>query len=262
MKPKTTLIIATYNWPEALYLVLSSALKQSVSPSEIIIADDGSKDETKSLIASFKNKFDIPLIHVWQEDKGFRKSSILNKAILAANGEYIIQVDGDIILHKHFIKDHIKNIKDNMFLFGNRVTIKEQESHNILNKKKYAFNYFSKGIKKRNRLVRLPFFSYFSKPKNQNSGKLRGCNLSYWKKDALAINGYNEEFHGWGYEDYEFVQRLINKGIFGKRIKHAAIQFHLYHKEAPKGSTVIGDKVLNETVQNKVCFIKNGIVKH
>lgn len=261
MSIKTTLIVSTYNWPDALYLVLNSVLKQSVLPDEIIIADDGSTNDTKKLIHSFKSKCNTLLIHLWQEDKGFRKSLILNKAILKASGDYIIQIDGDIILHKHFVKDHIRNRNINTFLFGNRVTIKALKSEQLLKSKQFRIHYFSNGISKRNRLIRLPFFSHFSKAKNENSGKLRGCNLSYWKKDAMAINGYNEGFEGWGYEDYEFAQRLVNYGVFGKRVKHAAIQFHLFHNEAPKGSTTIGDQLLTETVKNRVCFIDNGIIK-
>jgi glycosyltransferase involved in cell wall biosynthesis len=261
MNTRTTLIITTYNWTDALYMVLKSVQIQSVSPTEVIIADDGSTEETKKLIDEFRKILGFPLIHLWQEDRGFRKSIILNKAISQAMGDYIIQVDGDVILHKHFIKDHLKYAKDNTFLLGSRVTLKEDRSKEILKSKKNKVNYFSKGIKKRNRLVRLPFFSNFLKAKNENTGKLRGCNISYWKKDAIAINGYNEEFKGWGGEDYEFGQRLINKGVFAKRIKHAAIQCHFYHKQAPKGNKTTGDNLIKNAVQNKIYFTDKGIVK-
>ncbi|WP_136481505.1 glycosyltransferase family 2 protein [Cognatitamlana onchidii] len=261
MKPSIAIIVSTYNWPKALNLVLKSLARQSEFPNELIIADDGSRDKTKQLINSFRSKLSFPITHLWQEDDGFRKSIILNRAIAEAQSDYIIQVDGDVILHKHFIKDHRANAQHNTFLFGTRVTLNACITESFLNKGKYQISYFSKDIKKRNRLIRLPFFSKFSKPQNKNSGKLRGCNLSYWRKDAMAINGYNEGFKGWGYEDYEFAQRLINKGVFAKRVKHAAIQFHLFHNEAPKGSVVIGDKLLEDTVNNKISFIENGIIK-
>ena len=98
---KTALLIPTYNWPEALELVLKSALLQTRLPNEIIIADDGSNDKTKSLIEQFNQKSKISIHHIWQEDDGFRKSKILNKAIATATADYIIQVDGDCILHKN-----------------------------------------------------------------------------------------------------------------------------------------------------------------
>ena len=100
---KTALIIATYNWPEALELVFLSLLNQSVSPDEIIIADDGSARETKQLVENYAQKFNAKIKHIWQEDDGFRKTKILNKSFLKAKSEYIIQIDGDIIIHNEFI---------------------------------------------------------------------------------------------------------------------------------------------------------------
>ena len=99
---KTSLVIATYNWPEALELVLLSVLKQSIIPDEVLIADDGSTIETQVLIKLYSSKFQTGIKHVWQEDKGFQQTSILNKSVSESKGEYIIQIDGDIIMHKHF----------------------------------------------------------------------------------------------------------------------------------------------------------------
>lgn len=105
---KTTLLITTYNWPKALELVLYSVLHQHVMPDEVVIADDGSTEETKKLIDRYAEKMPVPVIWVWQEDKGFRRTSILNKAIAKATGDYIIQVDGDVVLSSHFVEDHIE----------------------------------------------------------------------------------------------------------------------------------------------------------
>ena len=102
---KCSLIISTYNWPEALDLVLKSVLRQTTMPSKVIIADDGSKAETRLLVEEYKKIFSVPLIHVWQEDNGFRLATIRNKAISNSNFTYIIQIDGDVILNKNFIKD-------------------------------------------------------------------------------------------------------------------------------------------------------------
>jgi glycosyltransferase involved in cell wall biosynthesis len=257
-----SLIISTYNWPKALKLVLNSVFKQSVLPNEIIIADDGSTQETETLIYSYSKQINIPILHIWHEDKGFRKSIILNKAINAAHGDYIVQIDGDTILHKHFIKDHKLNRATNTFLFGSRVSLNEKLTTKLLNSSNFRIHYFTKGLKKRNRLIRIPLYKLLLKKQNNNSKKLRGCNISYWKKDAIAINGYNESFQGWGYEDFEFVQRLINNNVYGKRLKHTAIQYHLYHHQAPKGDTQKGDLLLINTIKNKISFIDNGILKN
>ena len=96
---KTSLVISTYNWPEALELCLKSSLRQTVAPAEILVADDGSDERTAQLIARYRVQTSIPIVHVWQEDTGFRVGSIRNKAIALATGAYIIQVDGDVILH-------------------------------------------------------------------------------------------------------------------------------------------------------------------
>lgn len=103
--PSCTLVTPTYNWPEALELLLLSILNQTVLPNEVIIADDGSKDDTKKLIEDFQKIFPIPLIHVWHEDLKNRKPKIMNTAIAAAKYEYIIEIDGDIIMNKYFIED-------------------------------------------------------------------------------------------------------------------------------------------------------------
>jgi glycosyltransferase involved in cell wall biosynthesis len=133
---KTSLLISTYNWPRALELVLLSAANQKVMPDEILIADDGSTEETKDLIESFKKKLLIPIYHFWHEDKGFRKSIILNKAIASAKGDYIIQVDGDCIMHKNFVGDHKAMAKQNTYLYGSRVNIQESFLPELFQKKK------------------------------------------------------------------------------------------------------------------------------
>lgn len=261
MNPTISLIISTYNWPEALSLVLASVKAQTKMPKEILIADDGSGDDTRLVIDSFREQIKIPVKHLWHEDIGFTKTIILNKAIESAKGDYIIQIDGDVILHKDFIKDHYSQIEPNLYLYGSRASLKKVSTLKCLEDKKTNFSIFEKGVKKRFRLIRFPLLNYFRNKETVNSKKFRGCNVSFWRKDAMAINGYNEDFIGWGYEDYEFVQRLLHLGVRAKRLKHAAIQVHLYHKPATRGSEVVGDKVLINTIQEKITVTKNGIHK-
>ncbi|RAX55308.1 glycosyl transferase family 2 [Helicobacter sp. 16-1353] len=127
-----SLIITTYNQKESLRAVLDSTLRLNKMPSEILIADDGSKADTRELVESYKAKFHIPLIHIWHEDRGFRLSHIRNLAIDSANGEYIIIIDGDMILEPNFVSDHLEKAKKGVFLQGSRVILDEKVSKEIL----------------------------------------------------------------------------------------------------------------------------------
>lgn len=256
---KCSLVLSTYNWPEALELVLLSLLNQSLLPNEVIIADDGSSHSTKDLIDRFRIKFPVSIIHVSHEDQGFRKSMIMNKAIAQASNPYIIQIDGDIIMHKHFIKDHLSMAAKGTYLYGSRVNITKSHLENLFKNKQISFNYFSKGIKKRNRTLRIPLLAGLNKKVTEISSKTRGCNISFWKDDFIKVNGYNEEFRFWGNEDSEMVIRLHHIGIQGKRIKHKGIVYHIYHKEQDKSHAVKFKDVVNETITQKKTYIKKGI---
>jgi glycosyltransferase involved in cell wall biosynthesis len=259
---KTALLIPTYNWPEALELVLKSALLQTRLPNEIIIADDGSNDKTKSLIEQFNQKSKISIHHIWQEDDGFRKSKILNKAIATATADYIIQVDGDCILHKNFIEDHFNEAQNGVYLYGSRVNILPDFAADVIFKRKINFNLFSKEIKNRTRSLHISFLSKLYKPHKGISRKFRGCNVSYWRKDFMKINGYNEDFEGWGREDSDLAIRLGNNGIKAKRLRYSGIVYHIHHKINSKDNFELNDKIQKETIVNKIIKVSNGIDKY
>ncbi|WP_459209359.1 glycosyltransferase family 2 protein [Aquimarina rhabdastrellae] len=260
--PSIALLISTYNWPEALALILKSALQQTKMPNEIVIADDGSKNETKVLIDSFRDQFKIPIKHVWHEDKGFRKSLILNKAIAEMSSDYIVQIDGDCIMHPSFIADHAALAEPNVYLYGSRVNIQKPFLSQLFTSQQIKFSPFSKGIKKRTRAIHAPFLSSFYKKNNTFSRKLRGCNVSYWRKDAITINGYNEDMEGWGREDSEFILRLINIGILGRRLRYRGIVYHIWHQEKSKDQLPENDAIEQHTIKNNIKRCENGIDKY
>ena len=262
MSLQSSLIISTYNWPEALDLVLKSALEQRALPNEIIIADDGSKDDTKQLINTYKNKFKIPLTHVWHEDDGFRKSVILNKALAKAKGEYIIQVDGDCIMHPSFVKDHLQFAKAHTYLYGSRVNIQKPYLNTLFTNKQTRFTPFSKGIKKRTRAIHAPLLSNFYKARHTFSKKFRGCNTSYFKSDFIAINGYNEDFKGWGREDSELALRFHNYGLQARRLRYRGIVYHIFHIEKSKDRLELNNSIEQDTIKNNVKWCLNGIDKY
>ncbi|WP_235996444.1 glycosyltransferase family 2 protein [Robertkochia sediminum] len=261
-KISTTLLISTYNWPEALALVLRSVLKQTVMPDEVIIADDGSDERTRQVIDGFRKEFKTELKHIWHEDKGFRKSKILNRAVASAASEYIIQVDGDCFLHPNFIEDHIENADRDRYLYGTRVRIKETAVPGILSRQDMNIHFFKPGLKKRPRNIRIPVISGLFKTQPEISPKFRGCNTSYWREDFIAINGYNEDLEGWGREDSELMIRMHNLGQKAKRLKFNAIVYHLDHHENERDRFEINDRIQETTIKEALVSCDNGVGKY
>jgi glycosyltransferase involved in cell wall biosynthesis len=254
-----SLIISTYNRAEALELVLLSLIAQTVLPNEIVIADDGSGDEIKKMIIDFSEKTSIPIKHVWQEDIENRKPTILNKSIAQSNYDYIIQIDGDIIMNKYFVEDHLTFSEKGFYLYGSRVNTLQPILNSIYKNKTLHFNFFSKGIQRRARTIRIPLFKKFAKKVDKRSRKLRGCNLSFWKEDFITINGYNENLIGAWREDSEMIERMHNSGIKGKRLKFAGIAYHLYHKSQTTKQIDINIAIEKKTVEQNLKFINKGI---
>lgn len=259
---KTALLVSTYNWPEALELVLNSLETQTTLPDELLIADDGSGEETKKIIALFIKKEILPVKHIWQEDDGFRRSSILNKAIAQCDADYIIQTDGDCIIHQKFIEDHIAFATKGQYLFGSRVNILQEHIEPLFRKKQIVFNTFSKGIKNRTRNLHIPLLSNFYGTTPTLSRKLRGCNLSFWRSDFIAINGYNEAMTGWGREDSELVTRFMNQGLVGRRLRYRAIIYHIWHKTSSKSNLNINEEIQKKAQDEKWKRCDNGINKY
>lgn len=259
-KISVSVIIPTYNWPEALSLCLKSVLKQSVLPDEIIIADDGSKSDTSDLINNISKQSLVPIIHVWQEDKGFRLAQIRNKAIAKSSKEYIIQIDGDVILHKDFIRDHIWFAQKGSFVSGSRVIIEEKLTKKILASQTYNISFYSKGIHNKINGIHLPFLSFLQERYRGNDILyVRGCNMGFWREDLLKVNGYNEEMTGWGREDNELASRLINLGIEKRIIKFAGIVYHIDHPLRPRTSLNRNDIILRQTVSSKSTWCTKGV---
>ena len=258
---KVSLVITTYNRPDALKVVLKSALRQSYLPDEIIIADDGSDEITKKTIEEISCKSKVPIIHIWQEDLGFRAAMIRNRAIAASSGEYIIMIDGDMILEKNFIFDHLSSAKKGSFIQGSRVLLDENLTNLAISNEIINFNIFSNGIRNRKNCIRFkPLSTLFSKKTNTIKG-IKTCNFSLYKEDILQVNGFDNKFVGWGREDSEFAVRLINNGIIRKNLKFSAIAYHLYHLENSRSSLPENDFRLQRSINEKLIRCSDGIDK-
>ncbi len=257
-QPSVALLISTYNWPQALELVLASLTKQTKMPDEVIIADDGSGEDTEKIILSFQQKLNTTIKHVWHEDNGFRKSLILNKAVKVIRSDYIIEIDGDIILDPKFIQDHLNEARKGYFVQGSRAMIEEEAATQILKSKKTDFSFFSSGLYSRFNAIRIPFLTKIFLLDPSNPFHIKGCNLAFWKKDFIAVNGYFNGFEGWGGEDYEFGARLLHSGVKRKRLKMAALCFHIFHKINSRANTGPNDIIYRKTISEKSTYASVG----
>jgi glycosyltransferase involved in cell wall biosynthesis len=256
--PRTSLIISTYNWPEALKHCLVSVAQQKVLPDEVIIADDGSDEKTRALIEEMQARFPVPIVHAWHEDRGFRKAEILNKAVAQSTADYLIQVDGDVILHPLFVKDHLAAAEPRTFVRGTRARLTPARTAELLNGRTTTIHFFSRGVYNRLNALRLPALKALGERKEMKCRSVRGSNLAFWKSDFILVNGYNNDLQGWGHEDEELAARFINNLIIKKIIKLSAIQFHLHHDELQKENEPFHSKTVEETIINKVKICRNG----
>lgn len=259
---KTSLIITTYNSPSYLTLTLKSVLNQTVMPDEVIIADDGSGDETRELIDSFRKIFPVKLVHVWHPDEGFRLAAIRNKAIAKASGEYIIQIDGDIILHPEFIADHLKYATKGCFVGASRTFVKQNYSEKMLRSGQFDYAKLKENSKNKLNSIRIPMLTSLLKyQRSHDKLTIRGCNMAYWKEDAIKINGYNEAFKGWGSEDCDFSVRLSNLGRKKLWLKFSAIEYHTFHPENSREQKSTNLSMVEDALSRHLTYVTDGIVK-
>lgn len=234
---KASVIFSTYNAVDWLEKVIVGFDNQTINDFEIIITDDGSDEKTKAKIDSLKNKINIPIKHVWQEDDGFQKTKILNKGILASATDYLIFTDGDCIPRKDFVETHLKFREENYFLSGGYFKLSMETSikitaKNIKNQDCFSIKWLLNNGMKLNfkfiKLLKSKFLVSFLNAVTPTSSSWNGHNASGWKKDLLSVNGFNEEMK-YGGEDRELGERLINSGLKSKQIRYSAICVHLDH---------------------------------
>jgi glycosyltransferase involved in cell wall biosynthesis len=257
-----SLIITTYEWPHALDLVLTSVARQSRMPDEVIVADDGSGPDTARLVKSWSDRLGAPVHHVWQENKGFRAGRSRNRAIAAARGEYIILLDGDMVVDEHFVADHENARTVGRFVQGPRVMTNAACAARMLKDELTSFGPFTPGLRRPHLALRSRWLSrQFSRPQVTMS-RVKSCNQGFWRSDLIAVNGFNERISGWGPEDKECVARLQQLGVRGMQLRFAALAAHLHHEtRAPVGKNP-NDAILAATLATRSTRCDCGLDQH
>ncbi len=254
LNPSCALIISTYNNPKALAKILDSLVVGTQQPDEVLIADDGSSELTKSVIENHLLNKQVGLKHVWHEDRGFRKSKILNQGIKKSSADYIVFLDGDCIPEKRFITDHLTFAEKGFFIQGRRAFIDRSSVHSFIDNKNSLMRLFFTGkIHGGFKAIRWPI-PYIAIDKGHRG--LIGCNLSIWRNDLLLVNGFDEEYEGWGGEDSDLCVRLYNNRIRRKMIYGRSRVYHLNHEEEDKSQAQERFKRLDKTIKEKkrVCI--------
>jgi len=258
---KISLLISTYNRPDALAKSLAGVTLQSRPPDEVLIADDGSKSSTGDLVGAWAKSQPLPVKHLWHEDNGFRKTIILNKTVCAASGDYLIFTDGDCVPHPKFVSDHAELAEKGFWVQGRRCFVREEFVSGFEAEKIPAWSWMLAGkITGAAKGVRWPA------PIIRRDTKQRGiigCNMAFWRDDLVAVNGFDEDYTGWGTgEDSDIGTRLYHLGRRRKFVYGRAIIFHLNHPPAPRGHHAASAVRLAETIASRKIRCEHGLNRH
>jgi len=253
-----TLIICIYNQAEQLRLVLESVNTQRIKDFDIVIADDGSSDNTAEVIDEYRTgNPGITLTHLWHEDRGFYKTKILNKAYKAARGEYIVVIDGDMLLHRDFIGNHLRYARRDRVLcgfrgvkLGERITRKLLSGERRLNQNLMVLLWqtlrgsIEEGT--RGAVIRSPWLRRIIA---RRSKRLAGANFSTYRENLFRVNGMDESILIYGFEDFELGHRLTLGGVRITDVSRLCNTYHLYHKKRTAGDiSEIKQNILDSTV--------------
>jgi glycosyltransferase involved in cell wall biosynthesis len=257
-QPRLSVIISTYNRPEVLAKCFAGIDLQSQAPHEVLIADDGSKVPTRELVEAWARTRNFPVKHVWHKDDGFRKTMILNKAVAAASGDYLVFTDGDCVPHRRFVEDHLAVAERGFWIQARRCFVEEKFVPQFTAGHTPVLRWMLSGkISGVAKGLRLPF--PIVKRDTAQRGII-GCNMAAWREDVVAVNGFDEEYSGWGIgEDSDLGTRLYHLGKPRKFVYAHAIVFHLNHPMAPRDHVGASLARLDETMRSKRLRCARGI---
>lgn len=264
---RTAVIVTTYNRPDALAMVLAGYFDQAHRDFELLIADDGSGPETRKLIADMAMRAPMPLRHVWQDDTGFRPGAARNRAAAATTADYLIFVDGDCVPSPDFVSQHRRLAEPGWFLSGNRVLLSQSFTRRALalrapihqwRASQWLPHWIKRDVNRLLPLLHRPDGPWRKRNAHEWAG-VKTCNLSLWRKDFVAVNGFDENYSGWGLEDSDLAIRLIHAGVLHKSARFATPVFHLWHRDNDRTRLGENQKLLDEIITSDRTVARTGL---
>ncbi|MEP6898657.1 MAG: glycosyltransferase family 2 protein [Rhodanobacter sp.] len=259
---RISVVVITYNWPDALHRVLQALARQTELPYEVIVTDDGSRVETRQVLERLANDYPTRLLHVWQPDDGARMSRARNRGILAARGEYVVLLDGDMVCDRHFIADQRKFAQAGCFVQGSRVLTDAAATQRLLASQAMEVNFFSSGIERRRNALRWPWLARLKARPSRSARGIKSCNMGFWRTDLLRLNGFNEAMTGWGREDTELVARAFHAGLRRRDVRFSALAVHLFHPTRKHLVDNPNDRILEDTRARQLIRCEQGLDRH
>ena len=258
------LVVTTYERPDALARVLASLATQTRRPDEVVVADDGSGPETTALVRRHVARLPGPVHHVWQPHDGFRAGRIRNLAIARTRCDYVILLDGDMVMHQSFVADHVALASRGHYSQGVRILLDSQATQRLLDPAVSLPGPLSRGLGglRRGYALHAPSVSRGLRHAANALIAIKSCNQGFWRDDLVAVNGFDEGMRGWGSEDKELCARLENAGVQRQTLLFSAIAFHLAHAPASRSSAAANRARWQDTVATGRTRCEAGLDQH
>lgn len=260
---RVSLVVTTYNWKQALFLALRALAAQSRLPDEVVVADDGSDADTRAMLEATAVDYPVPLRHAWHEHQGFRVGETRNRAVAAAQGDYVILLDGDMLAQRELVADHLAAARPRCFTQGMRALAGPLLSTRLLADGRFQVSPFSADLRARTHAMRMPVFAWLRRPHDGGRKRVMSCNQGFWRDDLLEVNGFDERIAGWGREDTELGVRCYHAGIRRLQLRHVALAVHLDHPPRGHGGARTGNEIyLADSERERRTHCELGIDRH
>jgi len=262
---RISLIVTTYERPHALAAVLATVATQQRAPDEVLVADDGSGAATRAVVERFAAHSRAPVAYMRQEHADFRVARLRNLAIAASRGDYLVLIDGDMLLHADFIADHAAVARPGDFVQGVRIPLDDPGTQAALATPTLpACRATPRGTRGLRRLygLRSPLLARACRKLANPVVAIKSCNFALWRTDVVAVNGFNEDFVGWGPEDKEFAARLTHSGCSRRTLIFGGIAWHLHHPPASRDRRAANDALLAATLADRTIRCRHGLDAH